>query len=99
MPFSIKAFIKFRILFTRTFIMPSLEINHLLILSSFNLGRNNLPPIELTAGSFFWSDELAFTFSIVSYIQWDKDMDGFNDGRTTKDSQTSDVGRLIKLSS
>ena len=53
MPFSIKAFIKFRILFTKTFIMPSLEINHLLILSSVILGRNDLPPLEFTVENSF----------------------------------------------
>ena len=68
MPFSIKAFIKFRILFTKTFIMPSLEINHLIILSSVISGRNDLPPIELTVGQLFCSDDKAFTLSAVSYI-------------------------------
>ena len=67
MPFSIKAFIKFHILFTKTFIMPSLKINHLLILSSVILGHIDLPPIELTVGKLFCSDVLAFTLSVVSY--------------------------------
>jgi len=53
MPFSIKAFRKFRILFTKTFIMRSLKINHLLILPSVIFGCNDLPPIELTVGIFF----------------------------------------------
>ena len=68
MPFSIKAFIKFRILFTKTFIMPSLKINHLLILSSVTLGRIDLPSIELTVDKLFCSDVLGFTLSVVSYI-------------------------------
>ena len=34
MPFSLKAFIKFRTLFQKTFIMPLLEMNHLLVFNS-----------------------------------------------------------------
>ena len=92
MHFSIKAFIKFRIPFTKSFIMPLLEINHLVIFSSVIHGSIGLPPIELTVGKLFCRDSLAFTFPVVLYVLWDEEMDGFKDGRTSKDAQASDIG-------
>ena len=61
MPFSIKAFVNFCILFMKTFIMPSLEVNHLLILSSEILGRGDLHPIKLSEEKLICGDVLAFS--------------------------------------